>query len=323
MSDVTTQPGSPSTQTARCPACGHPTDRLVRGRCSLCHYQIEDEPVTAADATPYAQCPRPTRRDRRRMLWWTWSAGAGRLSHLSLMQVSPAARHFARKNLNGVILTGALCWLTLTGWHAVRALPVEAGGQPPAPAGYGWLRLAASPGPVPAGDPTRVIAWWWNPPLASAGALVALILGLLISRLLLRILRRGVESALLPKYRGQQRLSAALHYATAWLYPLIPAGLVLAVSPLCGLAAVADWPVQVPVTAAYSLAALLGGAAGIMVWFGLIRLAATVPVRSRTRVVVFCAVGMPLIAAALVGGPAWGLWWLQTRHLTAWLQLQW
>ncbi len=297
----------------------------MRGRCPLCEYQIEDEPVTAEDTTPYAQIEKPGRREWWMMTKWVWAAGAGRLSHLSLMRASPAARRYAGKTLNLVVLVGAICWLALTGWHAVNLLPVEAGGDPTEPVGRGWCTLASAPArtPVPSANPSRVIAWWWNPPLAASGAVAALVWGLILGRLLLVILRRGVERSLTERYRGQERLSAALCYSTAWAMPLVPAGLVLALLPLSRLAMVGDWPIKPPTVFMYVPAAVVAGFGAFMVWFGLIRLAMTVPVRARTRAVVFCGLGMPLIAAVLILGSIWGLGRLQTDLLTYWLQVQW
>jgi hypothetical protein len=312
-------------QIPRCPACGQPIETLVRGRCSLCDFQIEDEPVTADDATPFAQNEARSRREWWAMTKWMWTAGAGRLSHLSLMRVSPAARNYARRSLMAIAITAAVCWLVLTGWHAVTMLPVEAGGEPPEPSGKGWVNLARMPAETvpPANNPSRVIAWWWHPALALTGAVGALVAGLLLGWLLLGILRRGVERALLPQYRGQHRLSAALCYSMAWATPLVPAGLVLALLPLCRLAQVGEWWVRPPTAIAYGPAAVVAGLAVVMLWFGLTRLALTVPVRTRTRVVLFCGVGMPLIAVAMIVGSIWGLWLLQSKAIADWLQLQW
>ena len=259
------------------------------------------------------------------MTKWMWTAGAGWLSHLSLMRASPAARRYAWRSLLAVAMTGAICWLALTGWHAVTMLSVEAGGQSPEPVGRGWVTLATVPtGTVYlAHNPSRVIAWWWSPAQASIGAACALIWGFVICMFLLGVLRRGVERTLLPQYRGQHRLSAALCYSAAWAMPLVPAGLILALLPLCRLAAVGEWLVQPPPTFVYVPAAVVAGLAAVMLWFGLIRLALTVPVRARTRVVLFCGLGMALITAALTLGSVWGLRWLQTNLLSPWLQLLW
>ena len=295
------------------------------GRCPLCDYPIEDEPVTAEDTTPYAQSEQPGRREWWVMTEWIWTAGAGRLSHLSLMRASPPARRYAGKSLNLIALVGAICWLSLTGWHEVTLQSVDEGGQPSEPAGRAWCELVTTPAetPIPSANPSRVIAWWWNPLLASSGAVAALVWAFILSRLLLSILRRGVERSLPERYRGQERLSAALCYSTAWATPLIPAGLVLALLPLCRLAEVGDWPIKPPAVFVYVPAAVVAGFGAFMVWFGLIRLAMTVPVRARTRVVVFCGLGMPLIAAVLILGSIWGLGRLQTDLLSYWLQVQW
>jgi hypothetical protein len=258
------------------------------------------------------------------MTKYIWGAGDGRLSHLSLMRASPAARRYARRTLYPVVLVGAICWFALTGWHGVKAISVEAGGQARQPTGSGWYALATAPLEVgeATSNPSRITAWWWNPPLAFLGSLAALVWGYILYRLLLAIVRVGVERSLLPRYRGQQRLSAAVYYAVAWSVPLVPAGLILILLPLCRLAEVSDWLIRPPTAFVYVPAAVLGGFAVFMGWFGLVRLAATVPVRARTRVFLFCGLWMPLIAAILTAASIWGLGWLQ-QTTAARLQLQW
>ena len=126
--DVGSRPGLPRAET-RCPACGQPLARLVRGRCPLCDYPVEDEPVTGEDRTPYAQSGQYGRRAWWAMCKWIWGAGAGRLAHLALMQSSAASRRFGRVNAALVVLTVAVCWLWLSGWHAVRVLPGTEDGE--------------------------------------------------------------------------------------------------------------------------------------------------------------------------------------------------
>jgi len=329
MSESTTDLGSrrglPRAET-RCPACGQPLARLVRGRCPLCDYPVEDEPVTGQDRTPYAQSGHYGRRAWWAMCKWIWGAGAGRLAHLALMQSSPASRRFGRVNAALVVLTVAGCWLWLSGWHAVRVLPGTVDGEALTPSGKGWLLLALASGEAPArvGPPRagHTVSWWWNPPRALLGSVLAFVGGLVLAWLLLAILRTGVERSLRRRYRGQERLAAAVRYSTAWALPLIPAGLILLPLPICRLAAVAGWPVQPPETFLYVPAAVVAAFGLLMWWFGLIRTASTVPVRTRGRVVLFCGLSMPLIAAALAAGSFVALLRLQDL-LARMLQLQW
>ena len=329
MSESTTDLGSrrglPRAET-RCPACGQPLARLVRGRCPLCDYPVEDEPVTGQDRTPYAQSGHYGRRAWWAMCKWIWGAGAGRLAHLALMQSSAASRRFGRVNAALVVLTVAVCWLWLSGWHAVRVLPGTEDGEALTPSGKGWLLLAPTSGeaPAPAGPPQggRIVSWWWNPPQALLGSFLAFAGGVILAWLLLAILRAGVERSLRRRYRGQERLGAALRYSTAWAVPLIPAGLILLPLPLCRLAAVAGWRVQPPETFVYVPAAVVAAFGVLMWWFGLIRTASTVPVRTRSRVVLFCGLWMPLIGAVLAAGSFVALLRLQDM-LTRVLRLQW
>ncbi|MFQ5491403.1 MAG: hypothetical protein ACE5GE_11845 [Phycisphaerae bacterium] len=320
MNSVASDPSSTPQQAKRCPACGQPLTDLVRGRCPLCEYQVTAESITAPDTTPFGQAEEPRRRQ-----WWAqtvyvWSAGAGRLSHLSLMRTSKNSARYFRRTLALLVMTATLCGLALTGWHAVRPLPVEAGGQAPQPSGIGWMRVTLNP--IPSGQPTQVVACWWNLPQAVIGAAVAMLESVVLAYLLLAVLRRGTESALLKAYRGQQRLSAAFHYAVGWAVPLIPAGVILALLPLTRVAQVGRWAIVPPAAVIYVPAVVLAGFGVIMGWFGLVRLASTVPVRTRRRVVVFCGLVMPLVGALLAAGAVWGLLWVQSA-LAERMQLQW
>ena len=243
------------------------------------------------------------------MCKWVWGAGSGRLAHLALMQASPASRRFSRINVALVCLTAMVCWSWLGGWQPVRVVPGATDSAAQSPAGKGWLLLASAP---PGGQPRpggagRIVAWWWNPLAAMLGAGLALFAAVILGWLLLAVLRAGVERSLRRRYRGQERLQAALRYGTAWAVLLIPAGLILLALPICRMAAVADWPVQPPESFVYVPAAVAAAFALLMFWFGLIRTAATVPVRTRGRVVLFCGLGMPLVAAALTAGSFVGL----------------
>ena len=309
MSTATTDPKSHSDVPARCPACGQRLTELVRGRCPLCDYAVVDEPVTTADHTPYAESEHYGRKAWLGMCGWVWGAGSQRLAHLGLMQSSPASRRFRRANLLLMAATVAVCCLSLSGWHAVEVVPDATDNEPQTPAGRGWYQVAslASSTAVRNTEAGRIVAWWWNPPQALAAAALGLTTTLAMSAVLMAILRRGVERSLRRPYRGQQRLAAALGYATTWGLPLIPAGLILALLPLCRVAALADWPIKPPAAVVYVSAAVIA-AAGIASWlFGLVRLATTVPVRSRRAVAMFCGLWMPLIAAALIVGSMWGL----------------
>lgn len=313
----------PTGQSQRCPACGQPLDVLVRGRCPLCNYQVEDEPVTAPDTTPFAAGEGTVRTRWWRQTRYMWGAGSGRLSHLSLMQASPESRAYARRTMFPLILTVGLCWFLLTGWHAVKAV-ADAAGERLEPQGRGWFVLAkASIPPLEAElHPSRIVALWWNPASAAVGAAAALISAAILGSLLRVILRGGAERSMLRRHRGQKRLTAAWNYAPAWLAPLIPAGLILAVYPVARLSQVADWPIALPTPYVYVFAGIVAAVAVIMTWFGLVRLAATAPVRSRTRMLLFCGLWWPLLAAGLTTGALFGVFYLQ-RALSESLSLQW
>lgn len=309
---------------ARCPACGHRLTELVRGRCPLCDYAIVDQPVTNEDHAPYAESEHYGRKAWWGMCMWLWGAGGGRLAHLGLMRSSPASRRFGRINLLLLALAAAVCSFSLSGWHGVPFVPDAPDNEPQSPSGRGWCQAASMSAetPIRQDGPRRIIAWWWNVPQALVGSALAFVAALVLMALLMAVLRRGVERSLQRRYRGQQRLAAALGYATAWGLPLIPAGLILALLPICRVAAVADWPVQPPETIVYIPVAVVALLGVFMWWFGLLRLAWTVPVRSRRTVALFCGLWMPLIAAVLIAGSIWGLLRLREAGAAA-LQLQW
>ncbi len=307
--------------TPRCTGCGQALDHLERGRCPLCGLQIEEEPITAEDTSPYAATEKPGWGSWLAMTWHIWSANSGRLAHLSLMCISLAARKYSWRNLFPLAFTVAFCWLTLSGWHEVKILAEDAGGEPPQPSGRGWVQIAQMPA-AGIDDPNRIVGLWWNPPLAVAGAAVSLIWCTVLIGLLMPFLRMGVEHSLRPQFRGEERLSAALCYATAWAAPLVPAGLVLAALPLCLIGRLEHWLYPVTESTIFVVAAIPAALAIFAGWFGLIRLAYTVPVVTRTRVLLFFGLWMPVVIVMVLSGSFFGLRAIQ-RVLASSLQVLW
>jgi len=308
----------------RCPACGHRLPQPLPERCPLCDFQVSEEVVTAEDRTPYALSERYGRKAWWATWRWLWGAGRERLGHLGLMRSSSASRRFARVVLARFAAVLTLCALALAGWHAVTPTSLEEAINPGGPSGRGWLPVARAPEELAPRLAAHggVAALWWNPAQALVGATIVLVTVLVLGKLMSCSLRRGVERSLGRRHRGQMRLSAALEYAAAWSVPLIPAALVLALLPLCRVAAVADWMVQPGAAVVYVPAGALAALGVLAWWFGVARLALTVPVAARRRVFLFSVIWFPLGCAVVLAGVVLG--WLSLRdRLVPLLGLQW
>jgi hypothetical protein len=128
--------------------------------------------------------------------------------------------------------------------------------------------------------------------------------------LLLAMVRWGVRKAHASPYRGEQRMTAALHYSTAWSAPILFAVLIIGFKPLAYVGGTLGWS-WIPTARAFDYAAAVPAGVGLaMWWFGLVRLGATSPAKTRSRVVCFFV----LIAPLMLGGVAAG-WWFGLAHL--------
>jgi len=287
----------------RCPACGQPVEQPPPPHCSLCGFQFADDRVTHVDVTPYAQAYACRSPGWRSMSEWVWFAGVGRLNHLALMRASAASRRFALvywlllSAASGLFQTTRVGWRWVTG---VSATPIK-------PTGEGWFAVARTRG---AGGGDRLTDLWWNPAqslivmvTAGVGAMAGL-------ALLLAMVRWGVRKAHASPYRGEQRMTAALHYSTAWSAPILFAALIIGFKPLAYVGGTLGWS-WIPTARAFDYAAAVPAGVGLaMWWFGLVRLGATSPAKTRSRVVCFFV----LIAPLMLGGVAAG-WWFGLAHL--------
>jgi hypothetical protein len=152
--------------------------------------------------------------------------------------------------------------------------------------------------------PERVVDLWWNWTVAAVVVAVALILGFIVSWLVLTLVRTGVRRAHLPAYRGERRMTAALHYGTAWCLPLFLGTLVVGARPLAFMDRLRHWPWCPPESGFILSASVVAGFGVIMWWFWLIRLGATAPAKTRQPVVLFFAIEVPVIVAVAAAG-----WW--------------
>ncbi|MFQ5495985.1 MAG: hypothetical protein ACE5EX_11455, partial [Phycisphaerae bacterium] len=278
----------------RCPACGQRLQPGGSRRCPVCAYDLGDDRVTGDDVTPYARAFALRTTGWWPMAEWVWFAGSGRLKHLGLVRASAASRRFLMINL--LCLSGALGVLQLSrlGWRSVSAYDALEPGGSAQPAGAGWLHVAAAPRPLPPDQPAEIqVDLWWNPVQALLGAALAAPTALLVLILLVAVVRAGLARAHTPAYRGEQRMTAAIHYASAWSLPVMAGALVAALRPIAYIGNMTQWPWYPPQRLFLIAGAVLSGFGVAMGWFWLVRCAAAAPPGTRTRVVSFVVLAAP------------------------------
>lgn len=263
---------------------------------------------TPTDKTPYGQSDGFGVKAFRATCWWVCGASAQRLTHLALIPGSRASRRFVFWIMLLLAFSTALLQIDLVGWRVVTNAPTDENSPALTPGGRGWYHIVGADPPVPyrgRAVPTDV---WWNPPQTILAASGAFVIGLLVIGVILACQRAGVQRSLGLTYRDQGRLEAALHYGTAWLVLLLPAAALAALGHLADISAAARWPMVIPPVAIYGPAVVIAIVSLAGYGFGLIRVAATVPVAARTRVVVFFALWNPLLIAWWVGCAGVGLY---------------
>jgi len=272
----------------------------------------DDTRVTGEDVTPYARAYAAQERGWRGMCKWVWLASSERLKHLALIRASDASRRFA---LNSCLFfaLGLVCFQgTRVGWHRVST---AAGSQEASrPSGQGWTRVA----PSSAANPVEL---WWNPGQAVIGGVLGGLAGLAVMGIARGAAAKGVQRAHRGEFRGEQRMTAALHYSSAWGVLALPAALVCLVRPLALIGEAARWSWSPPDVGVLTVAGVLAALSSTGWWIWLVRLGSTAPTATRVRVAAFFLVGAPLLVVA--AGSAWwyGLEWVSPR-LFARLDLQ-
>ena len=113
---------------------------------------------------------------------------------------------------------------------------------------------------------------------------------------------RGLERALIEEYKGQGRFGAAIRYGTGWWLCAILAGFLMLFVPLYSVARVLGYSFPTPAMI-YVLAAVLASISAFMWWFFLVRIAGTVPPKTRSRVMWYCAVWGPIRTLIILGIP--------------------
>ncbi len=276
----------------RCPACGHRFSPPAPMICSLCEYPLTGPPTTGMDSTPYAQAYSEGERGGWAMLKWI-AFGGERVRHLALMRASSASRRYCIVNLIWLSLALTAFHVTEVGWH--EADPEGSGER-----GNGWVTVASAPfagGSLEHDRLPRVL--WWNARIAGVAAGVSFVAALLLSGLAVVLLRTFVEAMHSTAYRGEGRMSAAMHYATAWLLPVTLAGGIILIRPLARASEIGGWSVTVPSQMVMIVAGVAASIGVVMGWFFLLRLGMTAPVKCRGRVVGCIAIGAPVLLAGM------------------------
>lgn len=288
----------------RCSACGQPLASPAPKSCPLCGRSFSatvDEGEN--DVTPFAQSLDTGESGWWRMCGWVWSAHAGRLKHLALLEPSAASRHFARTNLFIFsLLVAAIEW-TRAGW---LWLPSAFSGNTPArrPAGSGWMLIGRS------NDAPLAPHLWWNPAEMLIGVAATFVAALIGLSLVSWLFRGMVSAAHSRAPRGHGRMGAAIFYGSAWGFWLAPAALLVLIRPVFMLAEAKRWSFTLTGEWLWLVAGVLAGFGLVPWWFWLVRLGATAPQHVRGRVVTVTAVGAPLVA-----GLALAAWWGWERVL--------
>lgn len=298
MSTVISSPPASDVRVHRCPACGQRFRPPPPRHCELCGFALSGPPTTGMDITPYAAAYSQGERGWGRMVRWMCFGGGERIHHLALMRASSASARFCMWNLILLSVAAMLVHLAQVGW-VVRA-------EDEPPRGDAWVRVVLSPRPlVTSAAIIPPKALWWNPRMSGLAALMSLASALLVSWLTLAVVRGMIEALHSTAYRGEGRMTAALHYSTAFLVVSALGGCIFLFTPLAEASRLGDWRVGVS-PLAVEIAAGVAAAIGLLMnWVFLLRLGATAPVRCRTRVVLFCSMGVPLLAG--LAGAGWHL----------------
>lgn len=295
------------TALVRCPACGHHLEQATPSRCPLCDLDFGDDRVTGLDTSPYARTYAQDNPGWWAMCAWVWFAGPQRLKHLALMRSSAASRRFRRINTLLLSLALGLLEASRIGWRWVSDVAAVEPTGSTLPVGAGWFHMAATPRPLPTDLPRETaVDAWWNPAQGVVAFAAAVIAAWLLLAAILYLLRVAVSAAHRPPYDREGRMTAALHYSTAWLVLLIVPLVILALRPFAFLGSIGGWRWS-PSRSAFELpGAALAACICILWWFWLIRLGSTAPLKTRGMVVACFAILAPLLA----GGAAvlWRLW---------------
>ncbi len=210
---------------------------------------------------------------------------------------------------------------TQYGWRAVSAAPgIEATGSIK-PQGRGWLHVAAMPNPYRVTAVASPVDLWWNVPQAVIAGVAGFVGGLLLLWIAFVMIHGGVQAAHAPRYRGEGRMTAALHYSTAWSVPLLVAAMLLVMRPVSQIGDISRWAWHPSRYALDLMAGMIAAITFVFWWFWLLRLGSAAPAETRTRVEWFFGLGVPVLVASGAVGWWYGLEYGLT-HLFDWWKLR-
>lgn len=270
--------------------------------------------LTGEDGSPYAKALAAGKPRWHRMCEWIWFAAAGRMKHLAMMRRSRASLRFATISL--FILSVGLAMVqsaVAPGWRRVTDVASLEPTGSTQPTGNGWVLVASVPRPLsPGHEPGMVADLWWNTTQAMLMGIAGFLTGWLLLAVALLLVRVGVTRAHQPSYRSEQRMTAALHYSTAWVVPLFVAVVLWVAQAATWVGEVRGWRWYPPERGLILSAAVVGAFGLVLWWFWLVRMGATAPERTRGRVLAFLAMGAPLIALTAAAG-----WWFGLNEFRA------
>lgn len=298
-----------SAATVRCPACGQPLESPDAARCPLCKQSlaVDDFRSTGVDITPYARAFAEGRRGWIEMSQWICTAGGQRLKHVAMIRASDASRRFALIGCLWFSLGLAVFQGTRTGWNPIRVAPDIP--NVAKPIGQGWMKLVAASG----SSPNEV---WWNPAQAMIAAVAGGLSGLILLSLWRGLARKGVTLAHPAAHRGEQRMTAALHYSLGWGGLALIASMLCILRPLTLCGEAARWSWSPPDMLILMVAGVLGAISATGWWIWLVRLGATAPPAASGRVTAFMLLGAPGLAIA-TGATWWYGWeWAEPKLFT-------
>ncbi len=245
------------------------------------------------------------------MAEWVCYAGRGRLQHMALMRASKASRRFARLNILLLATALGLFQASQVGWRWVTTSPAIERTGSTMPTGRAWFHIASAPHPFQLGQAPEIpVDLWWNPLQIVIGIITGGLGGLFLLSIAMLLTRIGLARAHSPPYRREQRMTAAIHYSTAWSIPLFLAAVVVGFRPVSYVGAMARWPWYPPERGLVLSATIVAAFGVTMWWFWLCRMGATAPARTRLRVIVFLTLGVPLILLTAAAG-----WWYGINEL--------
>jgi hypothetical protein len=118
------------------------------------------------------------------------------------------------------------------------------------------------------------------------------------------LIRKGAAGLHQAPHGGEQRMTAAIDYSTAFALPIVIGALVGTFHVLSVVGSAGQWAAYPPAGSFKLIAGIVAGLGAVFWWFWLLRLGAAAPARSRRAVMTFLGAAVPLIIAGVAIG-----WW--------------